>query len=126
MTRIVRCPYCGNAADRVQNQWGIKYECPPCDARVGCHPGTDTPLGTMANASLRSARMAAHAAFDPIWKEHGMRRASAYRWLASMLGISKRRCHIALFDEALCRSTVEHARAFVRTMETATQLTGAY
>lgn len=107
--KTVTCPYCGAAAERTEHfAWGTQYECVPCDARVGCHRGTDTPLGTLANAELRAARKAAHAAFDPIWKTRRMSRARAYTWLARALGIRKQYCHIGMFNVAQCEATVSH------------------
>lgn len=103
------CPYCGRRAAMAHTQWGYRYECRPCDARVGCHPGTNKPLGTLANAPLRRARMAAHAAFDPLWKSHGVNRHEAYSELASRLGIHTRECHIGHFDETRCADVVRHA-----------------
>lgn len=43
------------------------FECEPCGAWVGCHD-TGAPFGRLANAALRKAKQAAHAAFDPFWK----------------------------------------------------------
>ena len=109
----IRCDYCGDDAERVT---GVEvyphrpelagktiYRCRPCDARVGCHPGTDTPLGRLANAELRREKMKAHSAFDPLWRDGGMRRASAYKALAKALGIAANSCHIGMFDAAMCR-----------------------
>src|SRR5690606_32085616 len=82
------------------------YLCRPCDAYVGCHPGTTRPLGTPANASLRRARRAAHDAFDATWRGGKMSRTMAYRWLCGELGIAAEDCHIGLFDEAMCERVV--------------------
>lgn len=125
----VLCDYCGQQA---QLQTGRQvyphrrdlhdrrfYVCPPCDARVGCHPGTTEPLGRLANAALRQAKQAAHAAFDPLWQDNqsrGGRRAGrrrnerrkrAYAWLAEQLGIAEKDCHIGMFDVATCQRVVE-------------------
>lgn len=114
------CPYCGKAASLVG---GINiyphrpdlaekkfYQCAPCDAYVGCHPGTTNPLGRLADAELRKAKMAAHAAFDPLWKEGNKKRGSAYAWLCDQLGIEKKDCHIGMFDVEMCRRVVEVCR----------------
>lgn len=116
----VVCPYCGNQADLVD---GLAiyphrpdlvskrfYRCAPCDAYVGCHPGTATPLGRLADGSLRRAKIAAHAAFDPIWKGGAKRRNHAYAWLADQLRISRKACHIGMFDVDTCRRVVEICR----------------
>lgn len=82
------------------------WDCRPCKASVGCHPGTERPLGRLANAGLRKAKMKAHAAFDPIWKTREMRRSEAYSWLAGELRIPGSKCHIGMFDEAQCAEVV--------------------
>lgn len=124
------CPYCGAAAQLVT---GAKlyphrpdlahvkaWQCYPCRASVGCHDGTITPKGTLANGETKRARMRAHAAFDPVWKNWqaaypGQRgtpnirqaaRGRAYRWLAEQLGIDFRRCHIGEFDVQACERVV--------------------
>ena len=109
----VSCDYCGAVAplttglelyphrpDLSEKQF---YACMPCGAWVGCHPGTTKPLGRLADGELRRAKMAAHAAFDPIWKGGHMKRGKAYGWLAGKLGIAKDDCHIGMFDIATCR-----------------------
>lgn len=57
---------------------------------MGCHPGTDTPLGHMADKATRQARKRAHDVFDALWKPMGSEasryRAAAYAWLADELG----------------------------------------
>lgn len=78
------------------------WQCPCGSALVGCHPGTITPLGTPADKDTRRARMAAHDAFDPLWKSKTLRRTEAYKRLASKLNIRAEDCHIGLFDIATC------------------------
>lgn len=112
----VLCDYCGQPAPLVTGRdvyphrpdLGRKwfYICLPCGAWVGCHPGTTNPLGRLANAELRAAKMAAHAAFDPLWKSGRMKRGQAYGWLAGKLGIAKNECHIGMFDADRCRRVV--------------------
>lgn len=113
----VKCPYCQKPAKQVQGdhvyphrpdlhgKWF--YVCDPCEARVGCHPGTRKPLGRLANAELRKAKSVAHRAFDPIWKTKKMDRRAAYQSLADKLGIPANECHIGEFDVAQCRKVVE-------------------
>lgn len=89
----------------------------PCQAWVGCHPGTENPLGGLANAELRKAKQAAHAVFDPIWRNavedgnRGKARRKAYRWLAGSLGIPEKQCHIGYMDVDQCMRTVEACKA---------------
>lgn len=122
------CPYCGQPAEKTTGAvvyphlrrlaGKVMYRCQPCKAWVGCHDGTDKPLGRLANADLRKAKQDAHAAFDPIWEElafSGMSRSrartQAYAWLAEALGIAVRDCHIGLFDEETCRRVVAACKA---------------
>lgn len=113
----VVCDYCGQEAVKETGEQVYPhrpdlysktfYSCHPCGARIGCHPGTDQPLGRLANAQLRSAKMAAHSAFDPIWKSREMRRSEAYAWLSSELGIEKKDTHIGMFDVDMCLRVIE-------------------
>lgn len=54
---------------------------------------------------LAKARIAAHAAFDPLWQDDqfGMTRGEAYTWLAAQLGVSKQECHMLYFNAEMCR-----------------------
>lgn len=113
----MECPYCHHPAKLVTGtalyphrpdlfeKWF--YLCFPCDAHVGCHPGTTNPLGRLANPELRTAKIEAHAAFDPIWRNAGKKRGEAYAWLARKLGIPKPQCHIGMFDVATCHRVIE-------------------
>jgi hypothetical protein len=121
-----KCPYCDRPAQLVSGATiyphrpdllSLKFwQCAPCEAHVGCHragarvdgvisDGT-IPLGRLANAELRRAKSAAHAAFDPLWKSRQMGRREAYAWLAKRLGISQANCHIGMFDVAACKAVV--------------------
>lgn len=119
--KILQCPYCGKAAERVTGAviyphrpdlFGKKFwRCAPCGAHVGCHGTSATPLGRLANAELRRAKMAAHAAFDPLWKSRRMNRSQAYAWLADALGVSPANCHIGMFDVDGCNAVVAAVNA---------------
>lgn len=87
------------------------WVCRPCDARVGCRRGTQTPLGTLAGPRLRKARSEAHSAFDPLWQSGLMSRSAAYAWLGGRLGLTPELCHIGRMDERDCRRTVEAVSA---------------
>lgn len=124
------CPYCQRNAALVSGAkiyphrpdlFGLKFWCcDPCGAYVGCHKqgawlyvagkkvvsdGT-LPLGRLANAELRRAKSAAHAAFDPLWKSGQMKRREAYSWLAKQLGISFDDCHIGMLDVDGCKAVI--------------------
>lgn len=57
-------------------------------------------------SELARARIAAHAAFDPLWKSGKFSRGVAYEWLASELGIPVTACHMVLMDMAMCGKVV--------------------
>lgn len=122
----LHCPYCDRPAvlttgariyPHRPDLFALKFwQCAPCEAWVGCHKvgrgyGDGTrPLGRLANAELRAAKSAAHAAFDPLWMAKGNKgeaRKRAYRWLAQELRISEANCHIGMFDVAQCRAVVD-------------------
>jgi len=126
--RAPLCPYCGQPAmliesgPRYRPEYGPYWSCDPCDARVGVHRGTVRPLGRLANAELRAARIRAHAAFDPLWhRTHTayperrnnrntlkrIGRTRAYQWLAEHLGVAVSACHIGDFDVAQCARVVQ-------------------
>jgi hypothetical protein len=91
------------------------WKCDPCAAFVGCHPPKDSERGGMgdgtvalgrpANHELRNLRKAAHAAFDPMFRESAGRvsRRDAYTWLAGQLGMSYSECHIGHFTALQCQ-----------------------
>ena len=114
---VIRCDYCGGEAKLVTGRAIYPhrpdlfakhfYQCDPCGAYVGCHPGTTNALGRLANADLRAAKSSAHAAFDPLWREGSMTRKQAYAWLADQLGTQRTECHIGMFDLQTCQRVVE-------------------
>lgn len=124
------CPYCGQFSVKVGGEaiyphrsdlfHKIFYQCQPCDAYVGSHPGQDKPLGRLANSELRTWKKRAHAAFDPIWQNRferrsaedakykkGMARGGRYKKLAALMGIDTRDCHIGMFDIEKCQQVIE-------------------
>lgn len=107
-----RAIYTTNAAvyGRNYGAWPRIWLCPACGCYVGTHKGTSKPLGTFADAATRKARKAAHAAFDPLWRNGSMSRTDAYAWLAEQMGIDVDKCHIGMFTEAQCNSAIEIVR----------------
>lgn len=113
----MHCPYCKNLVEWVENKevYGRNYGksvmiwlCKPCDAYVGCHNNTRTPLGSMANRELRTWRKKAHASFDPIWKTGKIKRARAYGFLKRRFGFD---VHIGEADELLCQEIIQLCKA---------------
>lgn len=119
--KAVTCDYCGGFAPLVTGQVVYPhrpdlyskrfYRCGPCNAYVGVHPGTTNPLGRLADATLRRAKMAAHAAFDPLWQNGAGNRSKRYAWLARTLGIPPQDCHIGMFDVDMCARVVAACQA---------------
>jgi len=109
----ITCPYCGQRAKYVDSKivygksYGMIYLCSDCDAYVGVHKGTDKPLGRLADKELRYWKMAAHEAFDPIWKTKRMKRNQAYKWLAERMGLSPKETHIGMFDVSQCKKVIK-------------------
>lgn len=120
----VTCPYCQQRARLVDGEelyphrrdlyGNLFYRCTPCQAWVGCHPGTDKTLGRLANAELRRAKSAAHAAFDPLWKQGNLTRAQAYAWLGKQMGLTPEQTHIGMFDVEQAVRVVELCRATLK------------
>ena len=110
------CPYCGLHSEKVDGSkiyphrpalhHKMFWACMPCGAWVGCYVGGDKPLGRLANKQLRVAKMKAHEAFDPLWCSGKMTRTQAYTWLSEKLGIAFHKCHIGMFDLAMCERVV--------------------
>lgn len=116
--QLLLCPACGSFAKlTTRGSAGLRgapeaavYVCadyPSCDTYVGCHPGTDKPLGTMAGALLRGLRKTAHRELDHFWKSGQISRSEAYRLLAEQLDLSPEEAHIGMLNEEQCRSVVE-------------------
>jgi ssDNA-binding Zn-finger/Zn-ribbon topoisomerase 1 len=97
-----------------ESRFGPFYGCvryPACDATHGAH-ADGTPLGIPANKETREARIAAHAAFDELWKKATKKgkksaRQKAYAWLREELDLTREECHIGRFDKAMCARVIE-------------------
>ena len=119
--KTLTCPGCGETARlTTRNEIGQYpadgkiYLCPNyprCDYYVGCHRGTDKPLGTMADADLRRMRKKAHDALDWTWRNRRMTRGEAYRKLSEHLDLSIKKTHIGMFDTEQCRETIRLFKA---------------
>lgn len=115
------CRYCGSvirlvpaetiygteAAQRLELAGEFIYQCQNCNARVGCHKGTTRPLGNVANETLRMKRMETHRVFDAYWKQCGMTRTKAYRWLARQLHLPEDQTHIGSFEMDQCQKVID-------------------
>jgi len=125
---LMRCPYCGNAAELVSGERVYPHRhdlahlrfwrCAPCDAHVGLHED-GRPLGRLADRKLRRLRRQAHDLFDPFWRTTNRRhrcelRRKCYARLAGALGIKVQDCHIGHFDEDLCAAAIDIVRKWGR------------
>lgn len=110
----IACPECGAAmvlkragaarawAKRHPYFWGCSAY-PACRSTHGAHPD-GRPLGIPADRETKAARIAVHAAFDPLWRAGGpLRRGEAYEWLRLRLGLTHDECHVGRFDLLTCR-----------------------
>lgn len=110
------CPYCFKQSMLVNGSaiYWAKYShirlylCRDCRAYVWVHEGTTKALWRLANPELRIAKQEAHLAFDRLWKgKWWVARRDAYSWLSKVLNIPLEYTHIGMFDEVLCRRTVQ-------------------
>ena len=117
----IPCRYCGgtayltDSAKVYKQSYGPIYLCenwPRCDAYVGCHPGTNEPLGTVADKELRKLRHIAHGKFDVLWKYKkkisgdNKSRKKAYAWLAERMDLEVDECHIGMFNKHQCNLAI--------------------
>lgn len=87
---------------RTYGDWPWVYRCEDCEARVGMHPTTNLPLGTLADAALRDVRNDCKKPFEQLWRGGQLGRTQAYKWLAKAMGKSLAQCHFGLFEEQEC------------------------
>jgi ssDNA-binding Zn-finger/Zn-ribbon topoisomerase 1 len=107
----LHCPYCGGVLRLRDNailyggkSLGNSYICenyPKCDTYVGVHRSNSKPLGTPADKELRELRKLCHKKFDPMWRDRGIKRKEAYRWLSKTMNVKI--AHIAEFTKEQCR-----------------------
>ena len=114
------CRYCGGvirlvpaktiygpSTDRLGLAGENIYLCQNCNARVGCHKGTNRPLGNVANEVLRLKRRETHKVFDAFWQGNGMSRTKAYKWLAAQMRLSEKDAHIGGFEMDQCQQVID-------------------
>lgn len=121
LPRPICCDNCGGPRVHLQKRslmrmrtpkaWDLVWHCLDCLALVGCHEGTDIPLGLMADVMTRDARYNAHRVFDRLWRGGGFTRAEAYAWMARTLMIDPAEAHIGMLSERQCEALMEAVRA---------------
>lgn len=103
----IPCPECGGKQKLHRILFGSNYVCsnwPTCKGvrnvfQDGGHIGR-----TDANV-IKASKIMAHNAFDSLWTSELMSRNDAYEWLRKELGISRKKCHISMFDDVTCEKT---------------------
>ena len=74
----------------------------------------DGPTSSPADKETRDARVAAHAALDPLWRIGGKgrtkRRTALYKTLSMMLGLPMKETHIGMFTAEQCAAVVEFCK----------------
>lgn len=103
----VTCGDCGSSMELRKSRYGQFWGCseyPKCTGTHGAHPD-GRPLGIPANKKTREARIAAHAAFDPLWKGGRQSRRSAYLWLRHAMGMNHQP-HIGEMTIAECNKVI--------------------
>ncbi len=119
-----KCPFCCSRVSLIDSaqvfgcSYGFIYLCdayPNCDARVGCHPSSIKPLGTLADKELRRWRSLAHRHFDPLWQSGVFSsRQSAYKWLSKAMRLPLDKTHVAMFDIQQCQKAISLVEGFRR------------
>lgn len=124
LPRPIKCDDCGSPRVALQKRgfmgmrtpkpWDLIWHCGDCGALVGCHEGTDIPLGLMADAMTRGARAEAHSAFDNLWRgrHKRMTRGEAYAWMARTLMIPPEVAHIGMLNERQCEALIEAVKNY--------------
>ena len=83
---------------------------PRCDAYVRTHPGTNIPVGTLANHELRTLRNQAHHYFDQLYLSGLMSKQDAYLWLAGLLQVPLSKAHIGFLGEYYCNEVIAESK----------------
>lgn len=105
------CPYCRSSDIKLMTQtefYGREYSgakmyvCQKCRARVGCHKGTEIPLGPLADSELIELRKKIHAIIDTQWK-NPTERSEMYHKLAEEFGMEKNKFHVGFLKNEQAR-----------------------
>ena len=95
-------------------EWPYCYFCNDCKAAVGCHPGTEIPLGRMADRQTRRLRKIAHDEFDRLWRGGFMTRDKAYQWLAAELQIEIEQCHMSWLTKDQLKQAAQVSKVYIQ------------
>lgn len=90
-------------------KYGQFYSCvnfPACRGSHGAH-ANGQPLGYPADYKTKQWRIAAHEAFDQLWKSGEMTRRQAYQKLAEIMNLPSKDAHISKFNKAQCSELLD-------------------
>lgn len=91
--------------------WPWIWQCSNCNATVGCHYGTNSPLGFMANGYTRKLRFQLHSIIDPVWHSGLAKRNEVYLWLAKEFNLPE--FHISQLSTRQLEEAIIIAEKFV-------------
>jgi ssDNA-binding Zn-finger/Zn-ribbon topoisomerase 1 len=98
---------------RENKNGSMLYVCakyPACDAYVRVIPGSKTPVGSLADGTLRALRLEAHRYFDKLHLSGMMSKSDAYQWLADILQAPQSQAHIGYVGEYYCRKVIQESK----------------
>lgn len=109
------CRYCHGKVICVQNyviygrnygEWPWVYVCEKCNARIGLHPRTNIPLGTIADDELRRKRGEAKELFLFMKDRFNLSRDEAYAQLSVLLKKPPEETHFGMFELIDCTNAI--------------------
>ena len=110
-----QCRYCNGEVSYENNselygrsygKWPYIYMCLRCKASVGTHPNSDTPLGTLADRTLKDWRMKSKDIFFKRTRELKMSRNRAYTYLQELMNQSPNEAHFGIYEVEDCAKIV--------------------
>lgn len=121
----MRCPYCGSPVAlrsvggiyKENNRGTMLYVCaryPECDAYVRVQPGTNIPLGSLADRDLRALRNQAHRYFNQLYLSGLMTKENAYAWLSDQISAPRKEAHIGHLGEYYCKLVIDKSRELLK------------
>lgn len=109
--QTVKCPKHNVELVPQETKYGTRWACPTEDCTMVAWQayGTfrDKPISAPADYETRQARIAAHTAFDKLWKSGRLKRSRVYKQLAKYMGLSTRETHISHFDLVQCKKVID-------------------
>lgn len=95
------------------SDWPFVYECQCCSARVGLHPYTAIPLGTLADGPTRDARKIVMNNFNRIWLNKHMSRDEAYGWISEVMKVPRETAQVSMFSLHQCKQLDVHVEEYM-------------